>query len=165
MSWIRIWKKSKKYYGWRHITRACDELSTQYNNDYPLPTKIVALARGGLVPATILANKLGVRHVYSLGVSSYEQHVGDIERPGEFNVYQRIPTNTTKLKPDEYVLVVDDISDKGTTFTYADQFVKQTVGGNVVTMSVVVKPETKFIPDLYYEQVKQDTWVVFPWEK
>lgn len=163
MSWIKIWKKSKKLYGWRHVQRACDQLATKY--DYNLPTRIVALARGGLIPATIMANQLGVRHIYSLGVSSYEQSISGEEYPGQVEMYQRIPTNIAKLKADETVLLIDDISDRGTTFDYATNYVKQVMGGQIVTMSLVIKPETKFIPTYYYAEVPQDCWVTFPWEK
>ncbi len=163
MSWIKIWKSKKRNYGWRHVNKACEYLSHNYN--HPLPTKIIALARGGLVPATIMANRLGVRHVYSLGVSSYEKQADGKETPGAYEMYQRIPTNIRKHGPDDFVLIVDDISDKGGTFEYAEQYIKQIIGGNIVTMSLVIKPETKHKPTYFYEEVDQDKWIVFPWER
>lgn len=163
MSWIRIWKKSKRFYGWRHVDRACYNLTCRYDHD--LPKRVIALARGGLVPATIIANKLGVRHVHSLGLSSYEMSIEGEERPGEFNLYQALPTNAPRMNPDDVVLIVDDISDKGTTFKYAKEYIKQIVGGTVVTMSLTIKPETQFKPDYYDEVVDQEQWLVFPWEK
>lgn len=163
MSWTRIWKKSKRFYGWRHVDRACNNLACKY--DHFLPRRIIALARGGLVPATIIANKLGVRHIHSLGLASYEMSSDGIERPGEFNLYQALPTNAPRMNPDDVVLIVDDISDKGTTFKYAKEYIKQIVGGTVVTMSLTIKPETQFKPDYYDEVVDQEQWLVFPWEK
>lgn len=163
MSWIKIWKSKKRHYGWRHVNKACEYLTHTYN--HPLPEKIIALARGGLVPATIMANRLGVRHVYSLGVSSYEQLSDGTETPGVYEMYQRIPSNTKRLKDDQYILVIDDISDRGGTFIYADQYLKQILGGNIVTMSLVIKPETKYKPTYYHEIVDQNQWIVFPWEK
>lgn len=163
MSWIQIWKKSKRFYSWRHVTKACDRLARRY--DHQLPTRIIALARGGLVPATIIANKLGVRHVHSLGISSYEITDNGIEQPGQFKLYQPLPSNDRQIKPDDVVLIVDDISDKGSTFKFAEEYVNGVVGGNVVTLSLIIKPETSYKPDYYDEAVEQNQWIVFPWEK
>jgi len=163
MSWIKIWKKSKRHYGWRHVNKACEHIFHKY--DHPLPSKIVALARGGLVPATIMANRLGVRHVYSLGISSYDQYESGEELPGELEMYQRIPTNVKRLKNDECLLIIDDISDRGSTFLYARKYLENILGGNIITMSLVIKPETKHVPDYYHEEVPQDQWIIFPWEK
>lgn len=163
MSWIKIWKKSKYRYGWRHVNRACQYMTSRY--DHPLPCKIVALARGGLVPAAIMANQLGVRHVYSLGVSSYEQNEDGTEQPSHFEMYQRIPMNINRCRDDEYVLVIDDISDRGGTFNYAAEYVKSTVGGQIITMSLVIRPDTKHVPTYYCDTIEKDRWVVFPWEK
>lgn len=162
MSWIQIWKKSKRFYGWRHVSRACDSLSIKYDHQHP--KLIVALARGGLVPGTIMANKLGVRHVHSLGISSYEE-IPAGGKPGEFDLYQRLPCNNKRLDRDDVVLVVDDISDRGDTFVFAEEYIRENIGGTIVTMSLLVKPETKFLPTYYHEQVPQDQWIVFPWEK
>ena len=163
MSWIQIWKKSKRFYGWRNIQRACESLCVKY--DHPLPERIIALARGGLVPATIIASKLGVRHIHSLGLASYDYHLDGTESPGEFDLYQRLPANTTRLDYDKTVLLIDDISDRGNTFSYAKNYVKEMIGGTVVTMSIILKPKSKFVPDYYHELVDQDKWVVFPWER
>ena len=161
MSWTRIWKKSKRHFGWRHVDRACESLALEYQQEHP--SRIIALARGGLVPATIIANKLGVRHVHSLGVSSYDDETNTAQS-NDFDVYQRLPSNNN-LKHDEIVLLIDDISDRGNTFAFAEQYVKEVVGGKVITMSLVVKPGTKFMPDYYYASYPQDQWIVFPWEK
>lgn len=163
MSWIQIWKKNKQRYGWRHVTKACDSILTKYNQ--PLPTRVVALARGGLIPATILANKLGVRHVYSLGISSYEQQHDGTEIAKEFEIYQRIPTNIGHVDRDDRVLIVDDISDKGTTFEFAEQYIHDKMGGKIVTAALVIKPGTKYTPTYYHDVVDDDKWVIFPWEK
>lgn len=163
MSWIRIWKNKKRRYGWRHVSKACERLAIEY--DHATPTRIIALARGGLIPATIMANKLGVRHVYSLGVSSYElQHDGQ-EQQGTFNMYQRLPSNASRVDKHDIVLLVDDISDQGETFIYAKQYIEQVVGGDVKTMSIVTKTQTKHVPDYTYETVDQSQWIVFPWER
>ena len=163
MSWIKIWKTSKFHYGWRHVNRACEKINLRY--DHQLPCKIIALARGGLIPATIMANKLGVRQVYSLGLSSYEQYHDGSERPGSFEMYQRIPSNIKRCKKDDIVLIVDDISDRGSTFNYAKRYVEEIVGGTAITMSLVIRPFTKHVPTYYSDTIDDNRWVVFPWEK
>lgn len=163
MSWIQIWKKNKVRYGWRHVSKACDNILAKY--DGPLPTRVVALARGGLIPGTILANKLGVRHVYSLGLCSYEQQLDGTEAPGIFDVYQRIPSNIDQVDRQDRVLLVDDISDKGSTFKFAEQYIKDKMGGKIVTAALVIKPGTSYIPTYYNDIIDDNKWVIFPWEK
>ena len=76
------------------------------------------------------------------------------------DVYQTID----KLKCDK-ILIVDDISDKGTTFDYVKEHVNKICTARVITSAIVYKPGTSHVPDVVYDQVPDDRWVVFPWEK
>ncbi|HEY1932707.1 MAG TPA: phosphoribosyltransferase family protein, partial [Acetobacteraceae bacterium] len=72
---------------------------------------IVAISRGGLVPATIIARALNIRVVETVSVVAYDQFSQGEEAIGEPKV--------TKL-PDfagdgEGFLIIDDLVDTGTT--------------------------------------------------
>lgn len=59
--------------------------------------------------------------------------------------------------PCEGCLVVDEISDTGSTLLHYREKKYQ-----ITTM--FCNPETKVIPD-FYKKLKHDEWVVFPWER
>lgn len=163
MSWIRKWKKSKKKYSWGYIERACKSIADDlYEHDI---SRVIGLSRGGLIPATIIANALGVREVYSIGLASYElTHNGVEEARSDIRVYQRLPSNCPKLNKREMVLIVDDISDKGHTFKHVTNNLTKQYQSTFMTTSIFTKPSTNFIPDMSYKQVPDEQWVVFPWE-
>jgi hypoxanthine phosphoribosyltransferase len=164
MSWIRNWKTSKKRYSWDYIQRACKKmcaLAEQAN-----VTHIIGLSRGGLAPACIMANTLGIRKLYSIGVASYNQGEGDVEDiAGEIQMYQRIPTNDSEIDTDAIVLIVDDISDKGHTLNHVKDNLISNFSCKHLTASVFVKPKTTHMPDIYHKLVPDDQWIVFPWEE
>jgi len=145
------------------VSRACLDLSRKLDTDHP--THIIGLARGGLVPATIIANMLGIRKVYSIGIASYQMSEGGIEFGGDINVYQQLPVNCSDISNGDNVLIVDDISDKGNTFNRAESMIQDTFNCKVRTLALYTKPCTAHVPTYFYKQVPQDCWVVFPWEK
>ena len=62
-----------------------------------------------------------------------------------------------KFKQNE-ILIVDDISDSGSTFHSIKQIT------NYKTASLFVKETTKFIPTYYCKTCTKDEWIVFCWE-
>lgn len=161
MSWTRLIRKnSKRKYSWRYIERACDLISRRVE-DLGID-RIIGLSRGGLVPATILANNLNVREVYSIGVASYDDRSNT---PGVMNTYQRLPSNAPGFSRGDNVLIVDDISDKGKTFEHVYNLTESQHDCMLYSASIFIKPKTKHTPDFYHSQVPEDQWVVFPWER
>lgn len=128
-------------------------------------TSVIGLSRGGLVPATIVANHLNIRNVYSIGLASYELDPNNNIHIHKHDVYQQIPLDSPCMLKGETVLIVDDISDRGVTFQHVMQTYMAKADCNVITMSLFIKPETIYIPDYYHKSVSQDEWITFPWEK
>ena len=56
------------------------------------------------------------------------------------------------------VLVIDDISDSGNTL-------KQIERHNFITATLAVRNTSDFIPSMHGEFIKDDRWMVFPWEE
>lgn len=128
-------------------------------------THIVGLSRGGLAPACIMANTMGIRKLYSVGVASYTQG-DDVEDVAEdIQMYQRIPANESEMNESSVVLIVDDISDRGHTLDYVKENLTNNFQCKYLTASVFVKPKTTHVPDIYHKLVPDDQWIVFPWEE
>ncbi|MEB2836585.1 MAG: phosphoribosyltransferase family protein [Desulfurococcales archaeon] len=117
---------------------------------------IVGVLRGGVIPARIIADVLGVPDLETVEVKLYERAGVRGKRP-----YIRRPLIGNIN--DKKVLVVDDISDSGLTLETVVNFLSLYGPRSLVTATLYIKPWTKFVPDYY--AASTDKWVVFPWEK
>ncbi len=112
---------------------------------------IVAVTRGGLVPAAIVARELDLRVIDTVSVKSYD--------------HQSIGT-TEILKPcvigdadNSGLLIVDDLVDTGATAKVVRDLLP---GAHFAT--VYAKPAGKPLVETYVTEVSQDTWIMFPWD-
>lgn len=118
---------------------------------------IVAISRGGLVPAAIFARVLNIRIVETVSVVAYDQlGIGDEETLGEPKV--------TKL-PDfagdgEGFLIVDDLVDSGSTARVVRKMLPK-----APFACVYAKPAGRDLADYVLTEVSQDTWIILPWER
>jgi xanthine phosphoribosyltransferase len=117
---------------------------------------IVAISRGGLVPATIIARALNIRVVETVSVVAYDQLSLGEEALGEPKV--------TKL-PDfagdgEGFLIIDDLVDTGTTARVVRALLPK-----AFFACVYAKPAGRGLADAVLKEVSQDTWIVLPWEQ
>ena len=128
----------------------CRMLAARIHHDRPDLIRILAITRGGLFPAGILARELNIKLIETVGMESYNgmEQGNDVQVLKEFN--QRFSHN---------VLVVDDLADTGRTLK---ELKKSLVKPVVVTL--FAKPEGLSMVDYYAEEVPQDTWVRFPWD-
>lgn len=109
---------------------------------------IVAVARGGLIPAAIVARELGVRVVDTVCVRSYEHQTrGTVE-------ILKAPAGDG-----DGWLVVDDLADTGETARAVRALLPK-----AHFAMVYVKPAGKPLAHTYVTEVSQDTWIHFPWD-
>ena len=110
---------------------------------------IVAITRGGLVPAAIVARELDVHLVDTVCVSSYSWQ----DQRGEVEI----------LKPLEISgkgwLLVDDLVDTGQTAKKVRDMLPE-----AHFATVYAKPKGRPLVDTYITEVSQDTWILFPWD-
>ncbi len=113
---------------------------------------IIAVTRGGLVPAAIIAREMGIRHIDTLCIATYdEQYIGDV------NVIKK-PADAVNDKGKGW-LMIDDLVDTGMTMKTAREFLP-----NCHVATVYAKPEGLKFVDTYVHQVPQNHWVFFPWD-
>ncbi len=109
---------------------------------------VIAITRGGLVPAAIVARELDLRLIDTVCVSSY-----DDKDQGEIEV----------IKPasgdGEGMLLVDDLVDTGRTARVVRELLPR-----AHFATVYAKPEGRPMVDTFITEVSQDTWIFFPWD-
>ncbi len=112
---------------------------------------IIAITRGGMVPACIVASELGVLNVETLCITSY-----DVKEQSEAKTL-KTPENIEDQG--QGWIIVDDLADTGQTFKLARESYPKAHYACVYT-----KPRGESQADSYIKSFPQDTWVHFPWE-
>lgn len=117
-------------------------------------TGVVAIARGGLVPAAIVARELDIRIVDTFCVVSYVAETVQ----GEIKVLKTASPELSRGEG-EGLLIVDDLVDTGATVKVVRAMLPK---AHVAT--VYAKPLGRPLVDTFITEVSQDTWIYFPWD-
>jgi xanthine phosphoribosyltransferase len=115
---------------------------------------VVGIARGGLVPAAIVARELDLRIVESISVVSYEHTA----QQGPPKIVKPIVPEIA-LGQGAGVLVVDDLVDTGATVRIVRDLLPK-----AHFATVYAKPLGRPHVDTFMTEVSQDTWIHFPWD-
>lgn len=137
---------------WDQLHRDARNLASRLMTQYPAFKGIVAITRGGLIPAAILARELGCRVVESVSVASYEGEEGTQHEPKTLKA-------PTAAGDGEGFLIVDDLVDSGVTARYVRDMLPKGI-----FVCLYAKPEGCPFTDHFVTEVSQDTWVLFPWD-
>jgi len=113
---------------------------------------IVAIARGGLIPAAIVARELEIRVVDTVCVASYGGGEGK-EQLSEPRILKHA------LGDGAGMLLVDDLVDTGATASA----IRATLP-RATFATVYAKPEGLPLVDHVVRKVSQHTWIRFPWD-
>lgn len=111
---------------------------------------IVAVSRGGLIPAAIIARELECRLVESVSVVAYQD-----ETRGD-PVVLKPPT---AAGDGEGFLIVDDLVDSGVTAKVVRALLPR-----AHFACLYAKPDGRPLADSWVAEVPQDTWILFPWD-
>ena len=109
---------------------------------------IVAVTRGGLVPAAIVARELDVRLVDTVCIASY-----DDREQGPIKVLK------SALGDGADHLIIDDLVDTGRTVEVVRRMLPK-----AHFATVYAKPKGRPLVDTFITEVSQDTWILFPWD-
>lgn len=137
---------------WDQFHRDCKALAWRLVEKREEWKGIIAITRGGLIPAGIVARELEIKIIETIGVSSYDDQV-----QRDLHILKDI--NTDLVGDGEGWLVIDDLVDSGNTAKLLRQRLPQ---AHVAT--VYAKPAGEPLVDTYVTWVSQDTWIYFPWD-
>ena len=111
---------------------------------------IVAVTRGGMIPACIIARELDLRLIETFCVSSY-----DHKNQRSANILKGLEN----VGDGDGWLVIDDLVDTGNTYRLIREHLPK-----AHFACVYAKPQGVPTTDTYVIEVSQDTWVYFPWD-
>ncbi len=113
---------------------------------------IVAITRGGMAPAMIIARELDVRTVDTVSVKSYshqDQSEAEVLKAPDAGI----------IGDGTGILIIDDLVDSGKTLRLVRELYP-----NAHFATVYAKPEGRDMVDTFITEVSQDTWIFFPWD-
>ena len=120
---------------------------------------VIAITRGGIIPAAIIADRLAIQQVLVASVDFYEDEEHDLDWP----VFMQFPADS--FLRGKQALIVDDIWDRGKETVHVMERVKQ-AGGRPLSLVLHYKPHRSEFsdksPDLYASETSD--WVIYPWE-
>ena len=146
------WQKSFPV-SWDQFHRDARALAWRLSSAGPFRA-VVAITRGGLVPAAIVARELGIRVIETVGVASY-----DYEKQGEISVLKMIAPDIVGKDQGKGVLIVDDLVDTGNTAKVVREMLPK-----AHFATVYAKPQGRPLVDSFITEVSQDTWIYLPWD-
>ncbi|WP_434287637.1 xanthine phosphoribosyltransferase [Celeribacter sp. SCSIO 80788] len=113
---------------------------------------IVAITRGGMAPAMIIARELDIRTVDTISVKSYDHQT-------QADAVVLNGPDADLMGDGTGILVIDDLVDSGKTLELV-----RSMYPNAHFATVYAKPKGRAQVDSYITEVSQDTWIFFPWD-
>lgn len=139
VSWDRFHQDSKAL-AWRLIEKREDWKG------------IIAITRGGMIPAGIIARELEIKMVDTICISSY-----DDKSQREARLLKGVDMKA--IGDGDGWMVIDDLVDTGNTAKIIREMMPK---AHIAT--VYAKPAGEPLVDTYVIWVSQDTWIYFPWD-
>ncbi|HTT25678.1 MAG TPA: phosphoribosyltransferase [Thermoplasmata archaeon] len=143
---------------WADLEAWSDDLARQIRAARAVPETLVALTRGGWVPARLLADRLGIRRLLAVRA----QHWGVTARPdGQAELTEGLAHSVAG----QHVLVIDDIADTGESLRLAVDHVRAAGPARLESATCLCIAHAKFRPTYVAEEIPKEgwVWIVFPW--
>ena len=136
---------------WEELHRNSKALAWRLSEMKPYKG-IIAVTRGGLVPAAIVARELDIRTVDTISIKSYDRHSRAEAKVLKFPDLELVGDGTG-------ILIIDDLVDSGKTIEVVRAKMPKAHYATIYS-----KPMGRPQVDTYITEVSQDTWIFFPWD-
>ncbi len=144
------------YIPWEKALRMCYALAAEVLRSGESFDAIVTVSRGGLIPARIVSDVLGLDELYTVR-SKFWGIGGKLYDEPLLKSYEELPLRGKR------VLVVDEVVDTGATLSKVLRLVKGLGASAVKTAVLHYKLTSSVKPDYYVEEVREWVWIFYPW--
>ncbi len=143
---------------WSDVVEWSRKLSEKIIKDGFQPDVIVAIARGGVTPARLLCDYLGVMDLLTIKVEHWVETAGHLE-----DAIVKYPF-TADLSGKK-VLLVDDICDTGRSIIVSKEYIEKNNNPKELRVATMqyIKPVAQTEPDYYVDIVEDWVWYMYPW--
>ena len=141
---------------WSEVERLCQHLAGLIRESGYRPDLIIAIGRGGYVPARLMCDWL---HIMGLTSIKVEHYLSGANRQEEAVIRYPLKADIRGLR----VLVVDDVNDTGDTLEAATQHLQAFQPGEIRTAVMHHKAVTRFDADYSAGKIVKWRWLIYPW--
>ncbi|GAB7015024.1 phosphoribosyltransferase [Methanogenium cariaci] len=141
---------------WEHSCALAQRLAYAVRDSGYQPDLVVAIGRGGYVPARIVCDHL----MHEILTSIKIEHWGVAAEERSKTVI-RFPLGVDVASA--RLLVVDDVTDTGDTLTVAISYLMKCGAAEVRTAVLQHKQTSGYRPDYYAELITEWRWIIYPW--
>lgn len=145
---------------WNEVVDWSKKLARKIVDSGYQPDVIIGIARGGVTPARLLCDYLGVMDLLTIKVEHWVETAGHLE---DAIVKYPFTANLEKKK----VLLVDDICDTGRSIIVSKEYIERNSKPEQLRVATMqyIKPVAKFVPDYYVDEVVDWVWYLYPWNQ
>jgi hypothetical protein len=141
---------------WQEVQRLCIGLARQIRVSGFRPDMIIAIARGGLIPARLVCDHLDMQVLDSIRIQHY---LAGASRQTKATLNYPLCTSITGLK----ILLVDDVNDTGDSLQLAVSYLRSHNPAEIRTAAMHQKTSTHFPIDYYAKKIVKWRWLIYPW--
>ncbi|RLE81660.1 MAG: phosphoribosyltransferase [Thermoprotei archaeon] len=153
-------KVNTKLVAWEEVVEWCRKLAEVIEGSGWRPDIIVAIARGGYVPARLLCDFLDIHDLISIQIL----HWG---KAAEITAKAHVKYPYTIDLSEKRVLLVDDIVDTGDSIIVAKEYIENHWKPQEIRVAAMqwISPVAKIKPDYFVDEVKEWIWYQYPWTR
>jgi hypoxanthine phosphoribosyltransferase len=140
---------------WDRIYEMLLNLAEKIAKDTFKPDTVLAVSRGGWIPARVLCDLLGAPSLADVGVKFYSGVAEPKDEP-------KLTRSTSVSLKGHRVLIVDEVADTGKSLKVVKQHVSQQGPDETKIAVIYSKPKSAVNPDFFEKQTRN--WIIFPWE-
>ncbi|MBU0961430.1 MAG: phosphoribosyltransferase [Proteobacteria bacterium] len=141
---------------WSEVYRLSALLAQQVKDAGYKPDLVIAIARGGYIPARLLCDILDIYDLTSVRISHYTAGSNKEETA---RLSSPLCMELTGLK----VLLVDDLTDTGDTIKVALQHIREFNPAEIRVAVLQHKKQSMLLPDFYAKKLVKWRWIIYPW--
>ena len=141
---------------WNQVANLALKLARKIQQKAFEPDIIIAIGRGGYVPARLLADYLDMMALTDIKV----EHYRSTEQLPSAIIKYGLSTDVNDMQ----VLLVDDVSDSGDTFRVATEHILQyNKPAQIKTAALHHKITSRLTPDFFAAKIIKWRWLIYPW--
>jgi len=141
---------------WGEVARLCRRLAARLQQQGFRPDIIVAIGRGGYVPARLLCDALDLMALTGIRI---EHYLSGSSRQARALIRYPLNVDVRGLR----VLIVDDVNDSGDTLQLALEHVRGFAPREVRTAVMHDKAVSRFRVDFSARRIVRWRWLIYPW--
>lgn len=141
---------------WHRVHRTARRLARKIRDDGFKPDLVIAIARGGYVPARLLCDFLDIGPLTSIRI---EHYTAGARRQRQARLSLPLCADVRGLR----VLIADDVSDTGDTLALALEHINGFGPAQIRTAVLDHKQVSSVEPDYFGRKIVKWRWITYPW--